>query len=232
MSEVTYRKVTDDDFTQEGKGKPGLKFYESDESDESVTPKDPNNPLTEPTKDPNITYVVEVVAADGGVDGDGDAAGDAAADGPPTETATAAPAAAPDAAPDAAPAAAKDAVDTKAASQIHRDLRMVIDVVRNVRDNEPTIATVNEGIKLFCEDPDKNKMQKEAPFDLPKDVNQVEEIQGKVGDGVDTTSVQSGGRRRSKRRQPKRSAKQSKKGGRSRKSGSKNRRKQSRRRKH
>ena len=119
------------------------------------------------------------------------------------------------------------AVDKDAAKTIHRNLRSVINVVRDVHpDHEPSLPTVKEGIKLFCEDPDNYKTELEASFDKPPS-----------NDGSD----QGGGRRRTKRKgrkgskkskkgakKSKKGAKKSQKGGRSRK----NRRKHSHRRKH
>jgi hypothetical protein len=116
------------------------------------------------------------------------------------------------------------AVDKDAAKTIHRNLRSVINVVRDVHpDHEPSLPTVKEGIKLFCEDSDNDKTELEASFDKPQ------------------SSDQGGGRRRTKRKgrkgskkskkgakKSKKGAKKSQKGGRS----SKNRRKHSRRRKH
>lgn len=216
----TYRKATDDDFGEDGKGKPDLKIYESDDGD---NPREPNNPLTEPIKDPNKKYVVEVTAADGDGGGDGGGDGDGDDTQPQAQAAAAVKTPAADAGSGSGPAAAT-AVDPpqENGGPSEQDMTFTLSVLQQ--------SLAMDGIK-----------EKKTP-------QQIKEIIKALFPSISTkdldkmaADVQNGGRRRTKRKgrkgskkskkgakKSKTSAKQSKKGGRSRK----NRRKQSRRRKH
>jgi hypothetical protein len=208
---ATYRKATDDDFGEDGKGKPDFKFYESQDG---LSPTDPNTPATNATKETKDNYVVENAAAAEDAAEDAGAVETPAADagsGPGPTAATAVDAPQP-------PPEVQHGDETEPKNELFKALEMVIRTEKvGLKDGDGTFIkdpldekVLSEGVALFCK---------------------------KYG-GAPEAAADKGGRRRTKRKgrkgskkgakKSKTSAKQSKKGGRSRK----NRRKQSRRRKH